>query len=237
MQVHKLPQTLLEPETDLVPTSILSDLITVFSSRSISSHLALNVSQVTTCDPNSLLQVMLLSLVQWFYHLKQTVCSQTSAANIGRLREAKLVIYITVKRMEIRQCVIFSACFCLCGFFMMFRRGHRLSRRSFSLAQDSFVYTLFKDVVTCGPDHLLMWPECMDLSRYLSSVPVRIGGGHTFTETCPSVMMGSLWTEDNARFEQGLSSQNPQKGNLSPFILSEQYIQLFSKFFPFLRWV
>lgn len=52
-------------------------------------------------------------------------CSQKSAANIGRLREPKHVIYVTVNHIESRSCVI--QYLCCCGFFL-FCVGHQLKR-------------------------------------------------------------------------------------------------------------
>lgn len=67
----------------------------------------------------------------WWYHSKaETVCSQTSAANIGRLMEPKHVNYITVNQMEVRRCVIDSACFLICFFNAPFQ-DERLFKKIF----------------------------------------------------------------------------------------------------------
>lgn len=60
--------------------------------------------------------VIFLLLLQWLYQLEQMVCSQTSAANICRLREHERVINRPVNQTEIRQIVIYSLC--CCGTFL-----------------------------------------------------------------------------------------------------------------------
>ena len=61
--------------------------------------------------------------VWWYYSVAETVCSQTSAAKISMLMEPKQVNYITVNQMEVRRCVIDSACFLLCFFNAPFQDG------------------------------------------------------------------------------------------------------------------
>lgn len=95
--------------------------------------------------------------------------SQTPAANIGRWREPKHVIYNTVNHMETSQCLIQSSC--CCDFLLSFW-GRQLNRQSISVAQD----TLPKE---CGH----MWPrpplKC-GLSDWISNMSsLSLGGVHT----------------------------------------------------------
>ena len=65
------------------------------------------------------------------------MCSQTAAANIGRLREPKQVIYITETHMEIRHSVSCCCCCFLFFFFGFFCGGCQMSRWSFRVAYDT----------------------------------------------------------------------------------------------------
>lgn len=51
---------------------------------------------------------------------------------------------------------------CFCG-FLLFCRGHRLSRRSFTAVQDTFVFRLLWICGHMWPRSHPMWPERLDL--------------------------------------------------------------------------
>ena len=68
--------------------------------------------------------------------LVETACSQVSAPNICRIEEPGHEVCITVNHMDIRQCVIHSACCCGFSFFLfMLRGGRHLSRQCINVAQ------------------------------------------------------------------------------------------------------
>ena len=128
--------------------------------------------------------------------LAETVCSQISAPNICRIEEPWHIVCITVNHMDIRQCVIHSACCCGFFFFLFLLRGGRhLSRQCFNVAQHT--------CATCGhmqprPPLNVIWSQ-MHPQRFLwvfTPLPRSI---------CPPVI-GSLRTYDDTKCGQILTS-------------------------------
>lgn len=105
-------------------------------------------------------------------------CSQTTAANIGRLRESKDNVNNTANQMDIRQPVNY----CCCGFFFFlffFQRRCQMNRWSFSVVQDKCLCMLLKE---CGQTT----SKCGLSDRFSNVLSMCLGSFNTCT--CPLVI-------------------------------------------------
>lgn len=121
--------------------------------------------------------------------LVETVSSQISAANMGRLKESHHLRYI-YNYMEVRQGVVHSAC---CWGFLLLRRG-----RQFEQA-----------FLQCGPGHVSVHTSnrmCSRVAQITSECCLtdRISSASSEAFTPFHTAVRSLRTDVNTRSEEGL---------------------------------